>query len=82
MQYFGTILIKSGSSLDELSEYYGANADNDWTYCVARQESYEIKQIEHQAVSFDTEINEDDYYIVYSWGSYSGIASEFDLRGH
>ena len=82
MQYFGAILIKSGSSLDELSEYYGAYADNEWTYCVANQESSVIQQIEHPTVSFDTEINENGYYIVYSWGSYSGIASEFDLRGH
>lgn len=44
MEYFGAILIRSELSLDELRAYYGAYADNDWTYCVTRQESSEIKQ--------------------------------------
>ncbi|MBO4458851.1 MAG: hypothetical protein J5802_14150 [Butyrivibrio sp.] len=41
-----------------------------------------IKEIEHQDVSFEADIDGDDYYILYSWGSYYGLPSGFDLRGH
>lgn len=82
MQYFGAILIKSELSLDELKEYYGKLASDEFHNIVEKQESNTIDFIEHEPLSFDAECDYEDTYIVYSWGNYSGIASEFDLRGH
>lgn len=82
IQYFGAILIKSSLSLDELRQYYSAYADNDWTYCVETQQTSNIDVIEHGHLSFDTHIQEEGYYIVYSWGSEKGSFNDFDIRGH
>ncbi len=82
MQYFGAILIKSGLSLEELRQHYSAYAENNWTYCVENQPTSKIEQVEHEALSFETDIRESGYFIVFSWGSSRGIFSDFDIRGH
>lgn len=78
MQYFGAILIQSELTLNELKEFYLNNSN-----CkVKQQTTTEIGIIEHANLAFQTDINEDNYYIVYSWGTNSGIFHELDLRGH
>ena len=82
MQYFGAILIKSELTLDELKNYYESTAHDKLHFAVEKQEARRINIIEHEHISFDAECDYENTYIVYSWGNYSGIASEFDLRGH
>lgn len=82
MQYFGAILIKSELSLEELKEYYGKLASDEFQNIVEKQETGTIDFIEHADLSFDADGDYENTYIVYSWGDYSGLASEFDLRGH
>lgn len=83
MQYFGAILIKSELSLDELKEYYGAFAEHEWECVVENQKTTNIElSDEHINMTFKTDIEGDQYYIVYSWGSNDTIFHEFDLRGH
>lgn len=81
MQYFGAILIQSNLSLDDLKAYYDKIDSSEWCYVVAPQEGSEIMQIETKTVNFKSDISGDDYFIVYTWGDYDGIASDFDLRG-
>lgn len=82
MQYFGAILIKSELSLEELKEYFGKLASDEFQNIVEKQETGTIDFIEHADLSFDADCDYENTYIVYSWGDYSGLASEFDLRGH
>lgn len=82
MQYFGAILIKSGLSLEELKEYYLKFAKDEWECMVERQIDTDIKIIEHRKVTFKTNVEEDNYYIIYSWGNNNTIFHEFDIRGH
>lgn len=82
MQYFGAILIKSGLSLEELREYYSDFAEHEWECVVENQTDADIKAVEHEKLTFMTDIEGDDYYIVYSWGNDHTIFHELDLRGH
>ena len=82
MQYIGGILIKSGLSLQELKSYYSQYATNGWECIVEKQTDKQISFIEHGTISFNSDINGDNYYVVYSWGSTNSIFSELDLRGH
>ena len=82
MQYIGGILIKSELSLQELKSYYSQYATNDWECIVEKQTDKQISFIEHGTISFNSDINGDNYYVVYSWGSTNSIFSELDLRGH
>lgn len=82
MQYFGAILIKSELSLATLETYYAGYAKEEWECVVENQDDKTIRVIEHGDLSFETEINSGDFYIVYSWGSNDSIFNELDLRGH
>ena len=82
MQYFGAILIRSELSLEELKEYYSAFAEHEWECVVEEQTGQEIKFIEHTRLTFKTEIDEDRYYIVNSWGDNNTIFHEFNIRGN
>ncbi|MCM1333694.1 MAG: hypothetical protein NC084_06035 [Bacteroides sp.] len=76
MQYFGAILLKSELSPEELSEFYSGEAK------VKKQTGSNIEPIEHGDLAFQSEVGEDGYYIVYSWGRNDGFFHEIDLRGH
>lgn len=84
MQYFGAILIKSALSLEELKEYYSGFADNDWTCVVENQINTDvaIRDGRIPSLTFKTDIDGDNYYIVYSWGNNNTIFHEFDMRGN
>ena len=83
MQYFGAILIKSELSLDELKEYYAEFADNEWTCVVDNQVNSDVdNKIMDTTLTFKTDIEGNDYFIVYSWGDNNTIFDGFDLRGH
>lgn len=82
MQYFGAILIRSERSLEELEEYYSGFAENGWECVVENQTGTDIKVIEHGELAFETDIDGEDYFIVYSWGDNNTIFHEFDIRGH
>lgn len=81
MQYFGAILIKSELSLESLTEHYSQYAEDEWECVVERQEGNEIQELDRSA-TFQTDVEGENYYIVYSWGSSDSIFSELDLRGH
>ena len=82
MQFLGCILIKSDMTLEELKAYYSAYAEKEWECVVEKQTAQELHFLEHANISFDTEVKEENYYIVYSWGEGMEIFSEFDIRGH
>ena len=82
MQYFGAILIKSGLAENELGEYYSAFAENEDDCTVEKQKGKDIKIIEHGELAFKSDIEEDNYYIVYSWGDNDTIFHELDIRGN
>lgn len=85
MQYFGAILIRSELSLEELKGYYSKFADpehQEWECEVEVQKGKDITIIEHGSLTFQTDVEGDNYYIVYSWGNNHSFFDEFDLRGH
>ncbi|MGN1179921.1 MAG: hypothetical protein ACI4SD_01815 [Suilimivivens sp.] len=82
MQFLGCILIKSNLTLEELKAYYSAYAEKEWECVVEKQTTQELQFLDHVNILFDTEIKEDNYYIVYSWGEGMEFFSEFDIRGH
>lgn len=83
MQYFGAILIKSKLSEEELDDYYAVYRENEWDCIVERQPGQEITCIEHEKLSFETDLSEDErYYIIYAWGSGNELFVQLDLRGH
>ncbi|MDE6733581.1 MAG: hypothetical protein K2J77_12010 [Oscillospiraceae bacterium] len=77
MQYFGAILIKSELPLNELEDYYLSKIQCE----VRKQTTSEIAIIQHRDLAFKTEINGDNFYIVYSWVTNSGLFHELDIRG-
>lgn len=90
MQYLGIILIKSELSIKELkkyySDYYKENKSDFIEFGVKQQRNKKIKIVEHGDYSFDSEVEENNYYIVYAWGKevedFRSILYDFDLRGH
>jgi hypothetical protein len=82
MQYFGAVLIKSDLSMEDIQDYYYSQSEDDLKYYIESQKDEIIRVIENQNASFESHIEGNDYYIVYAWGDYNGIASEFDLRGN
>ena len=82
MQYFGAILMKSGLSLEELKEYYLKYGNAEWECVVENQIGTDVKIIEHTKLTFQTNVEGDNYYIVYSWGDNHTIFHELDVRGH
>lgn len=82
MQYFGAVLLKSELSLEELDTYYSQYREKEWYYVVEKQPDKTITATIAQ-LSFKTDINGDNYYIVYSWGDtkYRFLYS-WDIRGH
>ena len=82
MNYYGAILIKSDLSLEDLREYYSGYAENEWECVVEDQIGSDIEMIEHEQLSFKTDVEGDEYYIVYTWGSHDNFFSFFDIRGY
>ena len=80
MQYYGAILIKSQCSREELSDYYSEKLPNT---LVKEQKTQRIEFIEHENLTFETPItNNDNYYIVYMYGSGKKPFSYLDIRGY
>lgn len=84
MQYMGALLIESALSLEELEAFYSEIGPE---YCyVRKQDGKEITVTDHGKYGFKTDINSDDYYIVYALGKHDNfiiqLYSELDLRGH
>lgn len=82
MQYFGAILLKSKLSVDELEDYYSVYQKNEWSYVVEPQKSQIIEVVEHSTISFLKKVDEDGYYIVYSWGNGPDFLEKLDFRAH
>lgn len=82
MQYFGAILIKSELSPEELDKHFSSYRETPWDYIVEAQDTQNIDEIEHGDFSFDTDVSDGQYYIVYSWGNGVSPFQDFDLRGH
>ena len=82
MQYLGGILIKSELPIDSIRAYYSQYASNEWEYLVDKQNGNYIQFIEHGEVPLQTNVDGDNFYIVYSWGQSNSFLTEFDTRGH
>ncbi|WP_148930881.1 hypothetical protein [Paenibacillus methanolicus] len=85
MQFFGTMLIRSELTLEQLHDYYTASRKKDRSYIVERQAGNEIDFIDHGDLIFKelpTDEARSDYYIVYTWGSSNYPLSDLNLRGH
>lgn len=82
MQYLGCILIKSDLPFEDVKTYYSGYVENEWDCMVDRQEGQSLDFAEHITISFDTVIQGDNYYIVYTWGKGNSFFSELDIRGH
>lgn len=80
MQYFGAILIKSELSQKELEAYYSNFAEHDWECVVENQVGAEIWVAGEGVALLTTDVEGDNYYIVYSWGSNDTIFDDFDMR--
>lgn len=81
MQYLGGILIKSDLPLESIQKYYQQYTDKDYEYIVEKQSGNNISVIEHGNQKLKSDVEGDNYYIVYAWGGYYGLWSEFDIRG-
>ncbi len=80
MQYLGAILIRNNLPLEALKAYYSGLAEHEWECVVERQTSAEIEWVEYAGgLSFKTEVEEDDYYVAYSWGDSDSV---FYAHGH
>lgn len=83
MQYLGAILIRSDLPLEALKAYYSGFVEHEWECVVERQTSAAIEWVEYAGgLSFKTEVEGDDYYIVYSWGDSDSVFYYPDIRGH
>lgn len=82
MQYFGAILLKSKLSLNNLEDYYSAYQKNEWSYVVEPQKTQIIEVVEHNRISFSEKVDDEGYYIVYSWGDGPDVLEELNFRGH
>ena len=82
MQYFGAILLKSKLSLNNLEDYYSAYQKNEWSYVVEPQKTQIIEVVEQNRISFSEKVDDEGYYIVYSWGDGPDVLEELDFRGH
>ncbi|MCR5167971.1 MAG: hypothetical protein K6C13_12290 [Oscillospiraceae bacterium] len=86
MQYLGAILIKSELSEEKLKNHYSSYSENDRIYTVESQNDKRIKQAENYTLSFKTDMNGDNYFIVYSYGSSGNDLADsildLDIRGH
>ncbi len=81
MQFFGAILIRSELTVEELEQYYAKYRKGDFDCIVDKQTRQTVECIEHGAIRFSTVIDQDDYYIVYSWGNGIGFFEQLDFRG-
>ena len=81
MQYMGALLIESALPLEELEKFYSESACR-----VSRQNGKAVTVTEHGNYRFDTDIDSDNYYIVYALGSGDGafrrLYAELDPRGY
>lgn len=82
MQFFGAILIESELSLEDLDKHYSLYRETPWDYIVEVQDTQSVDVIEHGTFSFETDVSNGKFYIVYSWGNGISPFQDFDLRGH
>lgn len=82
MQYFGAILIKSELSMEELKAHYANYAEKEWECVVENQIGTDINAVDDPFLSFETDVQGDNYYIVYTWGDNDTIFYDLDIRGH
>ena len=82
MQYLGGILVKSELPIEDICEYYAQYTNNEREYFVDKQKGQQISFIEHGAVILHTDVEEDNFYIVYTWGHSNFCLTELDIRGH
>ena len=82
MQFFGAILIESELPLEDLDKHYSLYRETPWDYIVELQDTQNVDVIEHGTFSFETDVSNGKFYIVYSWGNGISPFQDFDLRGH
>ena len=55
---------------------------NEWSYMVEPQKTQIIEAGEHSRIRFSEKIDDEGYYIVFSWGDGPELLEELDIRGH
>ncbi len=79
IQYLGAVLIKSELSIEELKDFYSEHKE----LIVEEQTDQQIEFIDHDELSFEHNFDENDnYYIIYSWGDGNELLRAIDMRGH
>lgn len=79
IQYLGAVLIKSELSIEELKDFYSEHKE----LIVEEQTGQQIEFIDHDELSFEHNFDENDnYYIIYSWGNGNELLRAIDMRGH
>lgn len=79
IQYLGAVLIKSELSIEELNEFYDEYND----LKIEEQSSQQIEFIDHGELLFNHDFDENEnYYILYSWGNGIKLFDVLDIRGH
>lgn len=80
MQYLGAILIKSELTLEEINAHYAQYKEHADSYVIVEGSSVSLDMT---VVTFSVDIQQDEqYYVVYSWGTGIKPFSELDIRGH
>lgn len=90
MQYFGAVLLKSELTLDELQRHYAPYRQGLFDCLLEPQLSSEIRPAGDTIrgasdLSFRESIQEEGYYILYTWGSAPAWLRDLlnaDMRGH
>lgn len=82
MQYFGALLIKTELSEKDITTYYQQFAINERNCNVERQTTRQIEMVENETISFHMTPDDNQYYIIYSWGESNFFLRDLDLRGH
>ncbi|MBQ9860522.1 MAG: hypothetical protein IJO76_07625 [Clostridia bacterium] len=85
MQYFGGVLLQSDLTLEELENYYLSYQEGLFDCRIKAQKGSAVAQIEHESLTFSVDVQGDDWYILYTWGSVPNWAADWlnlDSRGH
>ncbi len=85
MQYFGVILLQTELTEEELMQHYASYRTGLFDHIVVQQTGQRVEQVEHAEVVFSTQMSDEGFYIVYTWGGVPDWAADWlnlDVRGH
>ncbi len=80
IQYFSAILIKSELDENELMDYYSSLTIKGHKCNIQKQTSKIITQITQKNLTFNSDVNSSQYYIVYIWDTCDDFFNIMDFR--